>query len=173
MKIFRWVLFHPLHFVFCSRLPGLKETTYKSGVLHIVSTCGKPAASRVLQRKHRGRAKCLWVCLLILHESLARPEFWLALLAPLPGILWQRAEILAPSKHNHICSTSTLLKELNAGWVGSQQPLGVPAVPPFGPISNIMPRCSAVQGAANSHKLRKRHLEGLQRGQTGYRGLKV
>ena len=163
MKIFKWVLLHPLHFVFCFRLPGLKEKTHKSSVVHIIGTCGKPAASRVLQRKHQGRTKCLWVCLLIPHESLAGSEFWLALLPPLPGILRQRAGMLAPSKHSHICSTSTIVKELNSGWVGSQQPLGVPAIPPLGPISNIVPRCSAVleQGAADNHKLRQTDLEGL------------
>lgn len=73
----------------------------------------------------------LWVCLLIPHESLAHPEFWLVLLPFLPGSLWQRAGILAPPKHNHICSTSAFLKELNSGRVGSRQALGVPAVPPL------------------------------------------
>lgn len=117
--------------MFCSRLPGLKDKTHKSGVVHIVGTRGKPAASRVLPRKHCRGAKRLWVCLLIPHKSLAHPESWPLLFPPpLPGMLQQRAGILAPSKHNHICSISTLPKELSLGWVGLQQPLGVPAIPP-------------------------------------------
>lgn len=157
MTIFKWVSLHPLHLMFCSRLPGLKEKMPNSSIIHIAGTCGKTAASRVLQCRHHNGTKCFWVSLLIVDKNLIYPKFWLTLSVPLPEIIWQRAGILALCKHNHICFMSTLLKQLNSGLAGLWQLLGLPAILPIGPITSMVPEClqcwsKGLQTTINSDK---------------------